>query len=173
MRYFIRSTACLAIISLQQCSLDKIAVATYLFSQPHSFLHFSKTFAIYGLLRASHSRNPTDIRIPGLRPPCSCPLTRSVRATSSARKLRFLAVRCTLINRKKASVLHASMGLCPFYPLRDIRIAPCFALPQSYGHSHSRPPASMLMSVNPFCEKAPLHASMRFAFHIRVISLIS
>ena len=104
------------------------------------FLCFSKTFAIYGLHRASHSRNPTAIRIPGLRPPCSCPLTRSVRATAA---------------------------------LRDIRIAPCFALPQSYGHSHSRPSASMLMSVNPFCEKAPLHASMRFAFHIRVISLIS
>ena len=82
MRYFTRSTACLAIISLQQCGLDKIAVATYLFSQPHSFLRFSKTFAIYGLLRAPHSRNPTAIRIPGLRPPCSCPLTRSVRATT-------------------------------------------------------------------------------------------
>ena len=87
------------------------------------FLCFSKTFAIYGLHRASHSRNPTAIRIPGLRPPCSCPLTRSVRATSSARKLRFLAVRCTLINRKKDSVLHASMGLYPFFCLRSSLIA--------------------------------------------------
>ena len=77
----------------------------------------------YGLLRASHSRNPTGIRISRVRASSSYLLPSKAHPTSYA---RFACDESFCVFEELFKVLY------------KLRIASCFALLQSYKYSHFR-----------------------------------